>query len=84
MKQRRVGCAGALSSQLAVITLQGAAECSARIYPGPELTSFKVLRQGLVSGVPAGLDRDYYVQVNLERRKAPQPLPTATPQLRIA
>jgi tRNA-dependent cyclodipeptide synthase len=73
-----------LIEELAAITLQGAAERSARIYPGPELASFKVLRQGLVPGAPAGLDRDYYVQVNLERRKAPQPQQTATPQLRIA
>lgn len=73
-----------LIEELAVVTLQGAAERSARIYPGPQLASFKVLRQGLVPGAPAGLDRDYYVQVNLERRKALAPQPAARSRLRIA
>jgi tRNA-dependent cyclodipeptide synthase len=75
-----------LIEELAVITLQGSAERSARIYPGPELASFNAVRQGRVQGAPPGLDRDYYVQVNLERRKAlaPQPHADSTPQLRIA
>jgi tRNA-dependent cyclodipeptide synthase len=75
-----------LIEELAVITLQGAAERSARIYPGPELASFKAVRQGRVPGAPPGLDRDYYVHINLERRKAPAPQqqPVSTPQLRIA
>ena len=33
--------------------------------------------QGLVPAAPPGLDRDYYVQINIERRKALQPQPTA-------
>jgi hypothetical protein len=41
-----------LLEELAAITLQGAAESSPRIYPGPELASFKALRQGLVPGAP--------------------------------
>jgi len=65
-----------LLEELAVITLQGAAERSARIYPGPELASFKAVRQGKVLGAPPGLDRDYYVYVSFERRnKAPVPHP---------
>ena len=73
-----------LIEELAVITLQGAAERSARLYPGPELASFKALRQGRVPGAPPGLERDYYVSVSFERRKTPVPLPNSTPQLRIA
>jgi tRNA-dependent cyclodipeptide synthase len=73
-----------LIEELAVITLQGAAERSARIYPGPELASFKAVRQGLVQAAPPGLDRDYYVHINLERRKAPVPQPGSAAQLRIA
>jgi hypothetical protein len=75
-----------LIEELAVITLQGSTERTARIYPGPELASFKAVRQRLVQGAPPGLDRDYYVHVNLERRKAPAPHPHlgSAPQLRIA
>lgn len=60
-----------LIEELAAITLQGRQQCSARIYPGPELASFHIVRSGRVPGAPAGLERDYYVHVNLERRKAP-------------
>ena len=60
-----------LIEELAAITLQGGQQRSARIYPGPELASFHVVRSGGVPGAPAGLERDYYVHVNLERRKAP-------------
>ena len=76
-----------LIEELAAITLQGRAQRSARIYPGPELASFHVLRSGRVAGAPVGLERDYYVHVNLERRKAPAPLPHAarsTVALKIA
>ena len=66
-----------LIEELAAITLQGRAQSSARIYPGPELASFRAVRDGRVAGAPAGLERDYYVHVNLERRKAPAPLPHA-------
>jgi len=69
-----------LIEELAVITLQGAAECSARIYPGPELACFKAVREGRVPAAPPGLDRDYYVHVNLEHRRAP----AARPQSRAA
>lgn len=64
-----------LLEELAVITLQGREERSARIYPGPELLSFKALRAGKVDGAPPGLDRDYYVNVNLERRRSVAPAP---------
>ena len=76
-----------LIEELAAITLQGRAQRSARIYPGPELASFRAVRDGSVAGAPAGLERDYYVRVNLERRKAPAPLPHAarlTAALKIA
>ena len=76
-----------LIEELAAITLQGRAQSSARIYPGPELASFHAVRGGLVAGAPGGLERDYYVHVNLERRKAPVPLPHAawlTATLKIA
>ena len=76
-----------LIEELAAITLQGRAQSSARIYPGPELASFRAVRGGRVAGAPAGLERDYYVHVNLERRKAPAPLPYAarsTTALKIA
>ena len=67
--------------------LAGPGQRSARIYPGPELASFRAVRDGSVAGAPAGLERDYYVRVNLERRKAPAPLPHAarlTAALKIA
>jgi hypothetical protein len=64
-----------LLEELAVITLQGATERSARIYPGTELGCFKVVRAGQVAGAPPGLDRDYYVRINLEQRKMPAPRP---------
>jgi tRNA-dependent cyclodipeptide synthase len=78
-----------LIEELAVITLQGAAARSARIYPGPELESFKVVRAGKVPDAPPGLDRDYYVHVNLEHRRAPAQRPqartaAAAPKLKIA
>jgi len=59
-----------LIEELAVITLQGAAERTARLYPGPELAAFKAVRQGKVPAAPPGLDRDYYVHFNLEHRRA--------------
>jgi hypothetical protein len=52
MKRRRAASRVYLLEELAAITLQGAAERSARIHPGPELASFKALRQGLVPGAP--------------------------------
>ncbi|MGE0279077.1 MAG: tRNA-dependent cyclodipeptide synthase [Rhizobiaceae bacterium] len=70
-----------LLEELAVITLQGRAQASARIYPGPELASFRAIRSSRVTDAPAGLERDYYVHVNLERRKAPAPLPHAAESL---
>jgi tRNA-dependent cyclodipeptide synthase len=77
-----------LLEELAVITLQGRRQSSARIYPGPELGSFNAVRSGRVPAAPAGLERDYYVHVNLERRKAPAPhlLPAvqSIPVLKIA
>jgi tRNA-dependent cyclodipeptide synthase len=76
-----------LIEELAVITLQGRAQVSARIYPGPELASFRAIRSGRVIGAPTGLERDYYARVNLDRRKAPAPLPHAArsiPALKIA
>ena len=66
-----------LIEELAVITLQGRVQSSARIYPGPELASFHAVRGDRVAGAPGGLERDYYVHVNLERRKVPAPLPRA-------
>jgi tRNA-dependent cyclodipeptide synthase len=68
-----------LLEELSAITLQGRDERSARIYPGPELASFKAVRAGEVKGAPPGLDRDYYVHVNLERRGmlAPESAPKA-------
>jgi tRNA-dependent cyclodipeptide synthase len=67
-----------LLEELAVITLQGRAERSARIYPGPELASFKALRAGSVDGSPAGLERDYYVHVTyLQRRRSPALVPNS-------
>jgi tRNA-dependent cyclodipeptide synthase len=66
-----------LLEELSVITLQGAAERSARIYPGPQLECFKVVRDGQVPDAPAGLGRDYYVHINLER-KSIGPRPRAT------
>ena len=59
-----------LLEELAIITLQGCEQSSARIYPGPELASFNAIRGGRVADAPAGLERDYYVRINLERRKA--------------
>ena len=78
-----------LLEELAVITLQGAQQRSARIYPGPELESFKAVRAGKVPDAPPGLGGDYYVHINLEHRKTPVSRPqakmTATaPQLKIA
>jgi len=64
-----------IPEELAAITLQGRAQSSARIYPGPELASFRAVRAGRVVDAPAGLERDYYVHINLERRKALAPLP---------
>ncbi len=49
------------------------AAASGPLYPGPELASFRAIRSGRVAGPPAGLERDYYVRVNLERRKAAAP-----------
>lgn len=62
-----------LLEELAVITLQGRQQSSARLYPGPELASFHAVRSGRVAGAPVGLERDCYVHVNLERRKAAAP-----------
>ena len=71
-----------LLEELAAITLQGRVEGSARLYPGPELASFHAVRRGRVIGAPAGLERDYYVHINLERRKAPS-LQPAMPSLAL-
>jgi tRNA-dependent cyclodipeptide synthase len=77
-----------LIEELAAITLQGRAQGSARLYPGPELASFRAIRSGHVAGAPEGIERDYYVHINFERRKAPAPQPAATtsavPVLKIA
>jgi hypothetical protein len=71
-----------LLEELAVITLQGRQQSSARIYPGPELACFGAVRGGRIAGAPAGLERDYYVRVNLERRKAPAPARLPPPAMR--
>src|SRR5262249_18348814 len=60
-----------LLEELAAITLQGRALTSARIYPGPELQSFAVIRNGQVPEAPHGLENDYYVHTNLQHRKGP-------------
>jgi tRNA-dependent cyclodipeptide synthase len=60
-----------LIEELAVITLQGAVQRSARIYPGSELVAFGAVRAGKVPTAPPGLDGDYYVHVNFEHRGGP-------------
>jgi hypothetical protein len=39
-----------------------------RFYPGPQLNSIRLLREGLIHEAPQGLTQERYVEINLERR----------------
>ena len=66
-----------LIEELAAITLQGRAQGRRGFIPARSLPASAPFADGRVAGAPAGLERDYDVHVNLERRKAPAPLPHA-------
>ncbi|MGE3284177.1 MAG: hypothetical protein AB7O13_24800 [Alphaproteobacteria bacterium] len=78
-----------LLEELAAITLQARAVASARIYPGPELASFRAVAKGLVPDAPSGLERHYHTVIDFKRRPLPQeakaPVTASKPaRLRIA
>ncbi len=52
-----------------------------RYYPGPQLNSIALLRQGHIEGAPIGLEMEQYIEFNLERRKTQQDLPHDVPVL---
>ncbi len=65
-----------LLEELAVITLQARALPSVKLYPGGELRSLRVVRQGLVADAPQGLEREQFAQIKIETRSvAPGPAP---------
>lgn len=63
-------CRAYLIEELAGTTLRARAiERSCRVYPAPEPAWLKLVRAGAIEGAPRGLEKEYYVAVNLRRRK---------------
>lgn len=63
-------CRAYLLEELAGTTLRARAmPCSCRVYPAPEPESSKLIRSGLIKDAPLGLEEEYYVAINLRRRK---------------
>jgi hypothetical protein len=54
---------------LAVITLQARAYPGARVYPGPQLESFRAVAAGVVADAPPGLERQYHAAIDFKRRR---------------
>lgn len=57
-----------LIEELAVITMQARALASVKLYPGDELECLRVVRRGLVTEAPPGLEREQFAKVKLETR----------------
>ena len=67
-------CRAYLVEELAGTTLRARAiEKGCRIYPAPEQAWLKIVRAGLVPDAPRGLENEYYVAINLRRRKSQTP-----------
>ena len=49
--------------EMAVLSLQGSQMPAVRLYPGNQLNSMRVLRQGLIPGVPEGLEKQQFACV---------------------
>ncbi len=60
-----------LIEELAVITLQARELASLKLYPGDELSCMNVVRRGLVSEAPTGLDREQFAKVKFHARGIP-------------
>ena len=61
---------GYLLEELAAITLQARAYPGARVYPGPQLESFRAVAAGIVGDAPRGLERQYHTAVDFKRRRS--------------
>jgi hypothetical protein len=59
-----------LIEEVAVITLQARELPSLKIYPGDELDCLHVVRQGLVSNAPKGLENEQYAKIKFYTRPA--------------
>ncbi len=59
-----------LLEELAAITLQARAHPGARVYPGPQLESFRAVAAGLVAEAPRGLERQYHTAIDFKHRRA--------------
>lgn len=68
-------CRAYILEELAVITLQARAQGGARLYPGAEMESLKLVRKRLVATAPLGLEHDYHVMLELKRRNKADQLP---------
>jgi hypothetical protein len=58
-----------LLEELAAITLQARACPGARVYPGPQLESFRAVAAGVVADAPRGLERQYHTAIDFKRRR---------------
>ena len=58
-----------LLEELAAITLQARACPGARVYPGPQLESFRAVAAGLVAEAPRGLERQYHTTIDFKHRR---------------
>jgi hypothetical protein len=58
-----------LLEELAAITLQARACPGARVYPGPQLESFRAVAAGVVDA-PRGLERQCHTAIDFKRRRA--------------
>ena len=58
-----------LLEELSAVTLHARAYPGARVYPGPELESFRTVASGLAAGAPTGLERQYHTVVAFKRRR---------------
>jgi len=65
-------CLSYLLEELAGTTLRARSlEKSCRIYPAPEPAWLEMVRNKLIPDAPMGLEDEYYVAINLRRRKLP-------------